>query len=124
LLKKIITEISVPLAHIFRVSLETGVFPDKLKMSRVVPILKSGDPQNCDNYRPITLVSTLSKILEKIVAIRLTNHLQINNLIFENQFEFQRNMSTEHNLLKVVNFISSSLNNGNHCIGIFLDLKG
>jgi hypothetical protein len=116
--KKIISEISV-----FRISLETGVFPEKLKTSRVVPIFKSGDPQNCDNYRPITLVSTLSKILEKIVAIRLTNHLQLNNLIFENQFGFQRNMSTEHNLLKVVNFISSALNNGNHCIGIFLDLK-
>jgi hypothetical protein len=61
--KKIISEISVPLAHIFRISLETGVFPEKLKTSRVVPIFKSGDPQNCDNYRPITLVSTLSKIL-------------------------------------------------------------
>jgi Reverse transcriptase (RNA-dependent DNA polymerase) len=89
----------------------------------VVPIYKSGDPSKCDNYRPISLVSSISKILEKIVAVRLTNHLQLNNLIFEHQYGFQRNMNTEHNLTQVISFISNALNNGNYCIGIFLDLK-
>jgi hypothetical protein len=123
LLKSIIDVICVPLAHIFKVSLETGVFPNKFKYSRIVPIFKSGDPKSCDNYRPIALVSSISKILEKIVAVRLTNHLQLNDLLYKHQYGFQRNMSTEHNLLHVINFISNSLNNGNYCIGVFLDLK-
>ena len=52
------------------------------KKSRVVSVFKSGDVKNCDNYRPIVLVSTLSKIFEKIVALQLTNHLDINNLVY------------------------------------------
>jgi hypothetical protein len=60
---------------VFKLSLEQGIFPDKLKYSRVVPIFKSGDVRLCDNYRPISLVSSISKILEKVVAVRLTNHL-------------------------------------------------
>ena len=99
------------------------MFPDKLKECRIVPIFKTGDPKSCDNYRPNSLVSTLSKILEKIVAVKLTNHLQINKLLYEHQYGFQRSRSTEHNLIHVVNFIANSLNNGNYCIGLFLDLK-
>jgi hypothetical protein len=71
----VIYEIAVPLAHIFQLSIETGVFPDRFKSSRVVPIFKLGDPKLCDNYRPIALVNTFSKILEKMVAIDLANHL-------------------------------------------------
>jgi hypothetical protein len=121
--KSIIDVICVPLAHVFKLSLEQGIFPDKLKYSRVVPIFKMGDNRLCDNYRPITLVSTFSKILEKIVAVRLTNHLELNNLLYKNQYGFLRNTSTEHNLVQVVNFISNAINNGNYCVGVFLDLK-
>ncbi len=85
--------------------------------------IKSGDPSLCDNYRPISLIPTLSKIIEKIAAITLTNHLQLNKLLHQNQFGFQRNTSTEHNLIKVFNFIGDSLNKGNYCIGIVLDLR-
>ena len=104
-------------------SLDNGIFPEKLKISRIVPVYKSGDPKSCDNYRPIALVNTLSKILEKIVSISLTNHLQINNLLYRHQYGFQREKSTEHNLIHLVNYISQALNKGNFCVGIFLDLK-
>jgi hypothetical protein len=123
LLKFINSEISTPLAHIFNLSFANGIFPQKLKTKRTVPIFKSGDPCLCDNYRPISLIPTLSKIIEKIAAITLTNHLQLNKLLHHNQFGFQRNTSTEHNLIKVFNFIGDSLNRGNFCIGIFLDLR-
>jgi hypothetical protein len=56
---------------------------------------------------------------EKIAAVTLTNHLQLNKLLHVNQFGFLRNTSTEHNLLKVFNFIGDSLNKGNYCIGVF-----
>ena len=78
---------------------------------------------SCDNYRPIALVSTISKILEKFVSIKLTNHLELNKLIHPNQFGFQRMKNTEQNLLNVINVISTALNNGDYCIGIFLDFK-
>jgi Reverse transcriptase (RNA-dependent DNA polymerase) len=91
--------------------------------SRVVPIFKQGDPTVCDNYRPVALVSTFSKILEKMVATDFFNHLDLNNLLYEHQYGFQRRKNTEHNLIQVVNYIGKALNEGNWCIGIFLDLK-
>ena len=58
-----------------------------------------------------------------MVAIKLTNYLQINKLISPWQFGFQKNLSTEMNLLHVTNFIGNALNNGEFCIGVFFDLK-
>jgi hypothetical protein len=117
-IKCIAVEISVPLAYILNLSLTTGVFPSKLKTSRVVPIYKSGD-----NYCPISLLSSLSKILEKMVSIQLVNHLDRNKLLYDSQFGFQRGKSTEHNLIKVVNYIGESINNCKFCIGVFFVLK-
>ena len=123
LLKFLNTTISVPLAHIFNLSLEKGIYPDRLKSSRVVPIFKDGNSKLCDNYRPITIVSTLAKVLDKIVATKLYNHLDINKLIYKFQFGFQKNLSTENNLLHLTNYITKSINSGKYCIGIFLDLR-
>ncbi len=66
------------------------------------------------------LVSTLAKILEKIVSVKLTDYLQINKVLYEHQYGFLKGKSTEHNLIHVVNFIGSALNKGN---GIFIDLR-
>ena len=122
-LKQIIHNIALPLTHVFNLSFRDGIFPDKLKESRIVPIFKNGNHKLCDNYRPISLVNTLSKVLEKIVANKLTNHLQLNNLLYKHQYGFMRGLSTEHNLMHVTNFISSALNDSEYCIGIFLDLR-
>jgi exonuclease III len=123
LIKYIAPEISIPLSHIFNLSLTSGVFPSKLKKSRIVPIFKAGDPKNCDNYRPISLLSSLSKILEKIVHIKLVNHLELNNLLYEHQYGFLRGKSTEQTLLHVTDYITKALNKGDYCIALFLDLK-
>ncbi len=123
LLKAISYEIERPLAHIFSLSLSTGIFPEKLKSTRVIPIHKSGDTTNCDNYRPISLVNAFSKILEKIVSTKLTNHLQQNNLIYEHQYGFLKGKSTEHALIHITNKIGQALNENKYCVGIFLDLK-
>jgi hypothetical protein len=115
LLKFIKYEIATPLAHIFNLSFVTGTFPTKLKISRTVPIFKAGDRTSCDNYRPILLLCSLSKVLEKVAAIRLVNHLKENNLLNENQFGFQENVSTIHNLTKLTNFITTELNKKKLC---------
>ena len=123
LLKAVAIEISTPLAHIFNLSLKNAIFPNSLKLSRIVPIHKSGKREICDNYRPIALLSSFSKILEKIVSLKLVNHLEYHKLLSPRQFGFQRKKNTEHNLLNVINFISKALNEGDFCIGIFLDLR-
>ena len=123
IIKKIIFEISIPLAHIFSLSTSNGYFPKAMKTARVVPIFKNGDPTSTDNYRPISLLCSLSKILEKIVANELLNHLENNNLLYKHQYGFQRNKNTEHNLLSATNFIYEALNKNEYCIGLFLDLK-
>ena len=123
LLKSIDSAIAKPLAHVFNLSLKNGIFPDKLKVSRIVPIFKLGDKKLCDNYRPISLVSTIAKILEKIVATKLSNHLELNKLLHIHQFGFRKKLSTEHNLLHLTNYVSNALNEDDFCIGIFLDLK-
>jgi hypothetical protein len=123
LISKIAHEVSVPLAHIFSLSIQEGIFPDRLKTSRTVPIFKAGNPELCDNYRPIALLSSLSKILEKIVSIQLVNHLDINKLIYKHQYGFQQNKSTEHNLIHAVNYIGEAFNEGKYAVGVFFDLK-
>jgi hypothetical protein len=62
-------------------------------------------------------------VLEKIISIRLVNHLEINKLIYPHQYGFQRGKSTEQNLLHVINHVGNALNDGNYCAGVFLDLK-
>ena len=125
LIKFVAHEISTgtPLAHIFNLSIGSGKFPSALKKSRTVPIFKGGDAELCDNYRPISLQSSISKILEKMVATQLISHLELNNLLYEHQYGFLRGKSTEHNLLHVTNEIGKALNEGNFCIGLFLDLR-
>jgi hypothetical protein len=123
LLKHVIFDISVPLAHIFNLSLANGTFPSKLKTSRTVPIFKAGSPLLCDNYRPISLLSTLSKLLEKIVCKQLVAHLEGNSLIYAHQYGFQHGKSTEHNLIQLTNYLHSALNEKKYALGIFLDLK-
>ncbi len=95
LLKVVSYEKEPPLAHIFSLSLSTGIFPEALKSTRVIPIHKAGDTTNCDNYIPISLVNAFSKILEKIVSTKLSLHLEQNNLIYEHQYGFLKGKSTE-----------------------------
>ena len=123
MLKFIKYQISKPLSHLFTLSVTTGVFPTKLKVSKTIPIFKAGERTSCDNYRPISLLSAISKILEKIVANSLVNHLEINKLLYENQYGFLRGRSTVHNITKLTNRISHDLNDKKFVIGVFLDIK-
>jgi hypothetical protein len=123
LIKLIGESIAIPLAHIFNLSLSNGIFPSKLKKCRVIPIFKSGDSLDVDNYRPISLLSSVSKIIEKIVAEKLINHLLSNDLLYNHQYGFLPSRSTEQNLIQVVDYISKALNENMYCIGVFLDLR-
>jgi hypothetical protein len=121
--KNFIHELSVPLHHIISLSLVNGIVPDQLKIAKVIPIHKGGDRSLPDNYRPISLLPNFSKILEKIVSVRLTNFLNENNLISPCQFGFRKGHSTVHSLTHFINNITKALNDKKHSIVIFCDLR-
>ena len=122
-LQKIITAISVPLCHIFRSSFAVGIVPSQLKIAKIVPVFKAGSKDLMDNYRPISLLSGFSKIIEKIVCNRLTSFLDFNNLISNSQYGFRKNHSTLHPLVHFLNYVSKALDKKEHCIAIFCDLR-
>ena len=122
LLKEIIDEIIVPLEHVLNLSIINGQVPDKMKIAKVVPIYKKGDPLNVANYRPISLLSSISKILEKIIYDRTITFVRNCNLLSDSQFGFRQKHSTTHAILNFVNHIATAIDNHLHTLGIFLDL--
>ena len=123
LVKKLSFQLAKPLCHLINLSFSTGVVPTQLKIAKIIPIFKSGDPLCMDNYRPISLLSCFSKIFEKIACIRLSIFLENNKLLSDNQFGFRSNHSTVHPMLKFMNHVSNALNKKKHCIAIFCDLR-
>ena len=110
-LKAVACCILTPLAHIVNLSFETGIIPTKLKVPRTVPVFKAGSPDNLNNYRPISCLPVMSKILEKIVSIKLYHYLVNNNLLYDLQFGFQPGKATVHPLIHITNFIANAFNN-------------
>jgi len=123
LLKKIFRGFEAPLLHIFNRSLCTGTVPDKFKISKVIPIFKSGDSSDMNNYRPISLISNFGKILEKIVFNRLTDFLNSKNIISKDQFGFRASHSTIHPMTQILNSAAEAFNSKKHLLIIFCDLK-
>ena len=113
-------EIKKILFQIFKVFIEQGIFPDLLKIAKVTPVYKSGDQTN---YRPISVLPVFSKILERIIYNRLYNYLTANNLLYDKQFGFQKNNSTEHAILQLVRDIRNSFEKGEFTLGVFIDLS-
>lgn len=112
-----------PLLYILNLSLSTGLFPSCLKKSKIVPIFKGGAASDISNFRPISLLSVISKVLEKVAKARLIKFLNKHNLLSKNQFGFQEGKNTEDAILLAVSRIARCLDGGKKSIGIFLDLK-
>jgi sarcosine oxidase/L-pipecolate oxidase len=84
-----------PLVYISNKSLSLGVFPTRLKYSQVSPIFKKGDRTVMSNYRPISLLTSFSKIFEKVIFNRIKHHLDANNILAQKQYSFRTKSSTE-----------------------------
>ena len=82
-------------------SITEGHVASSLKSSIVVPIFKDGERQEFVNYRPISLLSCISKILEKIVCSQLVSYLEDNELLYSNQYGFRKKHRTTHAVLKL-----------------------
>ena len=122
-LKKCSDSLLQPLTHLINCSLQSGIFPDELKLARVVPIFKAGDPAQVSNYRPISVLTTFSKIIENIVYNHLLDFLSKNEALYEYQFGFRPSHSTQQAIITLVDRITKSLDNGNFAVAILLDLK-
>ena len=108
---------------IVNTSIVTGVHPELWKHSFVAPVFKSGDVENIGNYRPISLLPIISKIIEKIIANQLIDFLESNKLLAENQHGFRPNLSTETALLTVTNKIYENIENKKISLLLLLDLS-
>ena len=122
-IKQIINQIVRPFVHICNVSFQTGVFPDKMKIAKVVPLFKSGEKNVFTNYRPISLLPQFSKILEKLYIERMDTFINKHDILSPSQYSFRSNMSTSHALLELVEEITSSLDNKKYSVGILIDLN-
>ncbi|XP_065665719.1 uncharacterized protein LOC136087141 [Hydra vulgaris] len=120
---KSIKQITIPLLHIFNLSLKQGVFSDNLKIAKVIPVLKSGDPSDVTNYRPISILSCFSKILERVMYNRLYSFLNVNNILFHKQFGFKSGHSTDHAITHLVHDIFKGFDEDKYTLGVFIDLS-
>jgi len=113
--------LSVIIAKLFNLSITRGTFPQCLKTARVIPIFKHGEPTSPNNYRPISTLSVLSKIFEKLMQRRLSHFLKMFNVLSPHQFGFKPNSSTSDAILEFLHTVVSSLDDKNSVIATFLD---
>jgi len=115
--------IAPSIANLFNESVNTGVFPERLKLARIVPVHKGGDRSTLNNYRPISTLSILSKIFEKLMFKRLQSFISANGLICNNQFGFKRGSNTSDAVAEFLNCAYESLNRKDVLMSVFLDFS-
>merc|ERR1711905_3670 len=123
ILKNISQCISPLLSLLINKSISENKFPKILKLSRVIPIHKGGDPEDVNNYRPISLLSSFSKVFEKFICNQLQNHLSVNNIISKCQYGFQKGISTSDAITSQLNYIYSNIKDNNIVFSLFLDFR-
>ena len=123
-LLKTASSIIVPiLTHLINISLIQGKYPNLLKLANICPIYKKDDIDKCSNYRPISLLSNIGKIFEKVMYARLSNFLEECEILYEKQFGFRKHYSTNHALVSIVEHIKQNLDNNKFTCGVFVDLE-
>ena len=111
------------LSTVFNFSVSSGIFPDILKLAKVVPVFKSGDPKILNNYRPISTLSVFNKVLESIVYNRLSSFLEKNNFFYKSQFGFRKSSGTTNSVIENIDYVLKELDKSNVVASAFLDLS-
>ena len=123
LLKKIKNTMIIPLMYLINSCIREGVYPDLLKKSKVVPIHKRGDYNDINNYRPITLVPTLSKVFEYLLKDQMYTYFSANDLFSKSQFGFMKSKSTTGAILSLLQYVVEGLEECQHIGAILCDLS-
>ncbi|KAA5659598.1 reverse transcriptase family protein, partial [Pseudomonas aeruginosa] len=122
-IKSIIDIIAPYLATIFNDCIYNGVFPDLMKYSKIIPLFKSGSTFDPSNFRPISVLPTLSKIFEKNILEQLLNHFNSNNLLHNKQYGFTRGRSTIDAGVDLIKNIFQAWEESHNALGVFCDLS-
>ena len=123
LLKLLKIYLSVPLETIFNLSFNSGCVPDHFKIANVIPVHKKDSVTCVNNYRPISLISTFNRILEKLMFKRLSSFIEKHNILYDRQFGFRCKHSTTHATLLIADRIQKAIEDGQFSCGIFLDFS-
>ena len=116
-------EIAAPLLYLINSSLTESVFPTSEKCAKITPAYKSGKRSTMDNYRPISVLPDLSKVLRKVVHKQIYEFLETNNLLSPNQFGFRRSRSTQHAVTYFSVCVRKHMDNGEYTGAVFVDLR-
>ena len=125
LLKSCVDVLLTPITNIVNLSLKSGVFPDTLKLSHITPLIRKPSLSKDDmkNYRPVSNLNFISKLLEKNIAKRIRSHLESNDLLNRYKSAYRPMHSTETALLKVQNDFLGNLDDGKTTVLVLLDLS-
>ena len=123
LLKKLKPSISTPLEIIFNKSIEEGLFPNDMKMADVIPLYKNKEKFLVTNYRPISLLVTISKVLEKIIYKRTYGFLCSTEQLYQSQYGFRTGHSCENAISELVGTIVKNKEQKKSTVGVFIDLS-
>ena len=123
ILREFRKELSKPISDIINLSFSTGVHPDNLKLANVVSIYKKGSKIDVGNYRPISLLSNLNKIFEKLMYKRIQTFIVKYKLLYKYQFGFREKHSTNHSLIEITETIQNALDKGYFACGVFVDFQ-
>ena len=104
-------------------SLEESIFPKSEKVDKILPIYKSGNQQIMDNYRPISTLPVLSKVIEKVVHGQLITYVEKNGLFTNNQFGFRRGSPTEHVITCFTDYVRKNMDYSRIAGAVFIDLR-
>ena len=104
-------------------SFENGIFPNLLKSAQVIPVFKNGSRLSCNNYRPISLLSNIGKIIEKLIHKRLNHFLEQHKVFYALDFGFCLNTSTNNALMPIINNIQTHLEKNELTARVFIDLR-
>ena len=111
------------LNHVLNLSLQQGIFPNELKLARVIPLFKADDCMLINNYRPVSILPLFSKIYERIMYNRLWSFIKKHNLLYKYQFGFREKHGTDVAVIVLIDKIMSAFNDGEMVLRVFLDFS-
>ena len=125
LLQNVIEDIAYPFCHVINQSFSSGIVPEEMKIAKVIPVYKAGEENVFNNYRPISLLTAFSKVMEKLMSNRLVKFLELNSILYSHQYGFRKGHSTIHPIIHMLNDIATGIDKSpsERCMSLFLDLS-